>query len=70
MSERDPRKDPKIGDVVVNTGLTLTVTLVDRSVHYRLTQPGHGLYAIPVDCRVSKRQWREQLEDAKVIHRA
>ena len=63
-SERDPRKDPKPGDVLRNGFKTLHVLFSDsRMVRYKLGALKPVLHA-------DSEGWREWAKDAEVIHRA
>jgi hypothetical protein len=61
---RDPRIDPRAGDVVSSVGLPCTVTAATRmSVEYETPD-------YPVARQVSRGAWRRWAAEAKVIKRA
>jgi hypothetical protein len=70
-AERDPRTDPKPGDVLRDLPFVLTVTRFERRVFYRLSHPGaRGVNAIPMDCNQTLKRWREVVKNAEVLHAA
>lgn len=61
-SARDPRKDPRPGDVLRDPSGTIRVTLVGRRVHYEIVGERIG-------STVTKKDWREWCSTmAEVLH--
>ena len=75
MTERDPRTDPRPGDVLRNGEGNLEVqkkvTLVGRNLQFERTQPSHQhpVYRIPMVCKGTKAAWRRWAKNAEVIAR-
>lgn len=71
MTERDPRVNPKPGDVLRDGVHRISVTTVDRQIRYTLTRSnGYGINAIPMHCHMAKKSWREWAKNAEVIDAA
>ncbi len=68
MSERDPRVDPKVGDVLLYGPQWQIERAVVRVVTRILVY--YGLRDDTPDFKCTHDQWREWMRSAEVIHRA
>lgn len=72
MSERDPRRDPKVGDVLAKNGKDRKVTEIIGPIHkgysvrMRVEYVGTGVSSPDVTLR----SWRSWAKDAEVTSRA
>jgi len=70
---RDPRVNPKVGDVLLMGVNRVTVTeRTSRRILYTLTieRGASPIYRIPMHCGLYLNRWKEVVEHAEVIHHA
>ena len=74
MAERDPRKDPKVGDVFREREfLKIEVVAVgDKELHYLVSTPEatSPILRIPISCHCSRYSWPKRAKEYEVLHAA
>jgi hypothetical protein len=70
QDKRDPRKDPRVGDVMDVACGRVEVSLIQgKYVHYLLAaRSGPPIYRIPMMCKETMQIFRKQMALAEVIH--
>ncbi len=71
--KRDPRSDPKAGDVLVIGDSRIEVTeRTARRILYKLTflRPRSPIDSAPMNCGLYLNRWKEVVENAEVLHAA